>query len=83
VAVCLPVPTHHSDQDPRGANARVMIPNKFSFDPIAREVKTMSIFEKTKHCTKRFPCRFKLAMMVFSVAVIVSIITVPFIHNVA
>ena len=25
----------------------------------------MSIFEKTKHCTKRFPCRFKLAMMIF------------------
>ena len=31
----------------------------------------MSIFEKTKHCTKRFPCRFKLALMVFSVAVII------------
>jgi hypothetical protein len=43
----------------------------------------MSIFEKTKHCTKRFPCRFKLVMMVFSVAVIISIITVPFIHNMA
>jgi hypothetical protein len=43
----------------------------------------MSIFEKTKHCTKRFPCRFKLAMMVFSAAVIVSIITVPFIHSMA
>ncbi|MGD8630239.1 MAG: hypothetical protein PVG72_05855 [Gammaproteobacteria bacterium] len=43
----------------------------------------MSIFEKTKHCTKRFPCRFKLAMMVFSVAVIVSIITVPLIHSMA
>jgi hypothetical protein len=43
----------------------------------------MSIFEKTKHCTKRFPCRFKLALMIFSVAVIASIITVPFIHHVA
>jgi hypothetical protein len=43
----------------------------------------MSIFEKTKHCTKRFPCRFKLALMVFSVAVIASIITVPFIHSLA
>jgi len=41
----------------------------------------MSIFEKTRHCTKRFPCRFKLAMMIFSAAVIVSIITVPFIHD--
>ncbi len=37
----------------------------------------MSILEKTKHCTKRFPCRFKLAMMVFSMAVAVSIAAVP------
>jgi len=43
----------------------------------------MSIFEKTKHCTKRFPCRFKLALMMFSVAVILSIITVPFLHKLA
>ena len=43
----------------------------------------MSIFEKTKHCTKRFPCRFKLAMMVFSVAILTSIIAVPLIYNVA
>ena len=41
----------------------------------------MSIFEKTRHCTKRFPCRFKLALMVFSIAVAVSIISVPLIHG--
>jgi len=56
-------------------------PDKDSFAAIEQEVMTMSIFEKTRHCTKRFPCRFKLAMMVFSVAMIVSIITVPFIHD--
>jgi len=39
----------------------------------------MSIFEKTRHCTKRFPCRFKLALMVFSIAIIASIASVPFI----
>jgi hypothetical protein len=41
----------------------------------------MSIFEKTKHCTKRFPCRFKLALMVFSVAVAASVAAVPFISH--
>jgi hypothetical protein len=40
----------------------------------------MSIFEKTKHCTSRLPCRFKLALMVFAVAIAASIATVPFIH---
>jgi len=43
----------------------------------------MSIFEKTKHCTKRFPCRFKLALMVCSIALVVTIATVPFIYNMA
>jgi hypothetical protein len=43
----------------------------------------MSIFEKTKHCTKRFSCRFKLALMVCSVAIVVSIAAVPFISNMA
>jgi len=56
-------------------------PDNHAFAAIEQEVKTMSIFEKTRHCTKRFPCRFKLAMMIFSAAVIVSIITVPFIHD--
>jgi len=41
----------------------------------------MSIFEKTKHCTKRFPCRFKLAMMVFSLALATCIISVPFLQK--
>lgn len=39
----------------------------------------MSFFEKTRHCTRRFPCRFKLALMVFSVAVVVSVAAVPFV----
>jgi hypothetical protein len=43
----------------------------------------MSIFEKTKHCTRRFPCRFKLALMVYSVAIIASIAAVPFISDMA
>jgi hypothetical protein len=43
----------------------------------------MSIFEKTKHCTKRFPCRFRLVLMVFSVAVVASIAAVPFISHMA
>jgi hypothetical protein len=43
----------------------------------------MSIFEKTKHCTKRFPCRYKLVMTGFAVAIVVSIVAVPFISNVA
>jgi len=43
----------------------------------------MSIFEKTKHCTKRFPCRFKLALMVCTVAIVASIAAVPFISNMA
>ena len=62
---------------------RDTILNKFPFATTAREVNNMSILEKTKHCTKRFPCRFKLALMVFSAAVIVSIITVPLIHSMA
>jgi hypothetical protein len=68
---------------PQGGNLRGTILNKFPFATTAREVNNMSILEKTKHCTKRFPCRFKLAMMVFSVAVIISIITVPLIHSMA
>ncbi len=41
----------------------------------------MSFFERTKHCTRRFPCRFKLALMVFSVAIVASIAAVPFISH--
>jgi hypothetical protein len=41
----------------------------------------MSFFERTKHCTKRFPCRFKLALMVFSVAVMASVAAVPFLTH--
>jgi hypothetical protein len=43
----------------------------------------MSIFEKTKHCTKRFPCRYKLIMMVSTVAIVASIAAVPYIYNMA
>jgi len=41
----------------------------------------MSFFERTKHCTKRFSCRFKLALMMFSVALLASIAAVPFITH--
>jgi hypothetical protein len=41
----------------------------------------MSVFERTKHCTKRFPCRFRLALMVFSVALVASIAAVPFLPH--
>ena len=41
----------------------------------------MSFFERTKHCTKRFPCRFRLALMVFSVAILASIAAVPFLQH--
>jgi len=43
----------------------------------------MSIFEKTKLCTKRFPCRFRLALIVFSIAVAVSIAAVQVVTNIA
>ena len=43
----------------------------------------MSIFEKTKRCTKKFPCRYKLVMMMSAVAIAASIIVVPFIASVA
>ncbi len=43
----------------------------------------MSIFEKTKHCTKRFPCRYKLVMMASTLAIIASIVAVPFISEIA
>ena len=41
----------------------------------------MSFFEHTKHCTKRFPCRFKLALMVFAVALVASVAAVPFLPH--
>ena len=43
----------------------------------------MSIFEKKKHCTKKLPCRFKLVLMVFSIAVVASVAAVPFISHLA
>jgi hypothetical protein len=43
----------------------------------------MSIFEKTRHCTKRFPCRFRLALIVFSAALAATIITVPLLQHMA
>ncbi len=41
----------------------------------------MSFFERTKHCTKRFPCRFRLALMVFTAAVAASIAAVPYLAH--
>ena len=43
----------------------------------------MSIFEKTKHCTKRIPCRLKLAMIVYTTAILVSAVAVPLIVEMA
>ena len=43
----------------------------------------MSILEKTKHCTKKFPCRYKLVMMASAIAIAVSIVAVPFISEMA
>ncbi len=43
----------------------------------------MSLFEKTRHCTKRFPCRFRLALMVFAIAVASSIAAVPYMTHLA
>jgi hypothetical protein len=85
----LQVSGHHSDHDPRGGRRPGHDPENLSliYKILSlyseQEAGTMSIFEKTRHCTKRFPCRFKLALMIFSVAVIASIITVPLIHNMA
>ena len=39
----------------------------------------MKIVEKTRHCTRRVHCRMKLAMMMFSAAILVSAIAVPLI----
>jgi hypothetical protein len=43
----------------------------------------MSLFERTKHCTKRFPCRFRLVLMAFTVALVASIVAVPLISHLA
>ena len=39
----------------------------------------MSLFEKTKHCTHRIPCRLKLSLMICTLVILVSVITVPLI----
>ena len=39
----------------------------------------MSVFERTKHCTHKVPCRLKLSLIIFTLAILVSIITVPII----
>jgi hypothetical protein len=59
----------------------VLKPDLFETNPKHWKSLTMSVFERTKHCTKRFPCRFKLALMVFSVALAASIAAVPFIPH--
>jgi hypothetical protein len=43
----------------------------------------MSIFEKTRHCTKRLPCRFKLVMIAFSMAVVITVVAVPVVSGLA
>lgn len=43
----------------------------------------MSIFEKTKQCTKKFPCRYKLVMMICAAAIVASVVVVPFISDMA
>ena len=39
----------------------------------------MSVFERSKQCTKKIPCRLKLSLMLFSMMIIASVLTVPFI----
>jgi len=41
-------------------------------------VKNMPILDFAKQCTKRFPCRFRVVLIVFAVAVAVSVIAVLF-----
>ncbi len=43
----------------------------------------MSILEKTKHCTKKFPCRYRLVMMAFAIAIAASIVAVPYVSELA
>ena len=43
----------------------------------------MSILERTKHCTKKFPCRYKMVMMMCAVAIVASVVVVPFISDMA
>jgi hypothetical protein len=43
----------------------------------------MKILQKAKHCTSRIPCRFKLAMITFSAAIVVSAVAVPIIAEMA
>jgi hypothetical protein len=41
----------------------------------------MSVFEKAKHCTKRFPCRYKLALVTFTAAMLlIPAVVVPLAH---
>ena len=41
----------------------------------------MSIFEKTKHCTKKLPCRFRLSLILFSLAMVASVLVVPLLNR--
>jgi len=41
----------------------------------------MSIFEKTKHCTKKLPCRFRLSLILFSLSMIASVLIVPLLNK--
>ncbi len=43
----------------------------------------MLIFERTKHCTKNFPCRYKLVLALCAVAIITSVLVVPIIAEMA
>ncbi len=39
----------------------------------------MSVFERSRQCTKKIPCRLKLSLMLFSMLIIASVLTVPYI----
>ena len=43
----------------------------------------MSMFKKARHCSSQIPCRFKLAMIMFSAALVVSAVAVPLIAEMA
>jgi hypothetical protein len=43
----------------------------------------MSFFKKAKHCTSRIPCRYKMATIMISAAIVVYAVAVPLIIEMA
>jgi hypothetical protein len=45
------------------------------------EITGMSIFEKSKNCTKKLPCRFRLSLILFSIAMVAAVLAVPLLNK--